>query len=418
MKMQQKKRKLIVTFTHSNYLIQASGTEKFIRTLSKILIDNEYHHLVLFSIKTEILFKTVGVIFDDKFEGIFRYGSLLEIIENYSYTKDCPVSGVMIQHLRDHDLNVVAQCINQLCVSSFFFVHDLYSICPSETMVNSDGEFCEKDYPSDECGKCNYKKNAITHYREMASFLKSIESNLSNVICPSPFLRKKWSNAFPNYTDITIVRPHNLLSGFQAYESVILPINLAFCGAQLRNKGFEKWEELCEHLKVDPRYRLFYLGKGSKKTPGVTDVYVNNATQGNDAMQDAIRENNIACALVWPLCPETYSFVYDEMSINGVYIVTNSISGNIAAQIMERGNGVVLERNDDVLAFFQDDEIITSINNYRKSGLFHPNRCVENRSLEFLYANEGNMAAIEHKPKRIHRSILTVVYKMKCRLKK
>lgn len=410
---------LIITFTHSNYLEQASGTEKFIRTLSKRLQSDGYNHLVFFSIKTKFLYKTVGVIYNDCFVGVFKYDAIQMVIDSYCYNNRLSVTEVMIQHLRDHDIEILKACIYQLKVPVAFFVHDLYSICPSETMVSSEGRYCEQFRPSEACRFCDYADKAINHYYKMNDFLNSIGKYLVLVICPSTFLKEKWCNAFPDFLRIAIVRPHNILSGFTNYNLSSYPIKIAFCGAQLRNKGFTEWERFCELVRSDARFRLFYLGKGNKEIEGVINIYVNNASQGENAMREAIKLNKIDCAFVWPLCPETYSYVYDELSLNGVFILTNKISGNIAVQVSERGNGVVLDQFEDVMRFIQGDNLITQINEYRGHGTFHPKNCMENNTTDSLILDKQNQFYVMQKPIRIHSDgIMTLAYKIKNSLRK
>ena len=48
-----------------------------------------------------------------------------------------------------------------------------------------------------------------------------------------------------------------------------------------------------------------------------------------NAMVEAIRKEALDIVFMWTQCPETYSYVYYEMSINGVYVLTNTNSGNI-----------------------------------------------------------------------------------------
>ena len=112
---------LIVTITHSNYLLRSSGTEKFVRTVSKLIMNNDDHHLNFFSIKSD---KSIGVNYDDKFVGIFRYKDISKLISYYGSLNNSMINSIQIHHLLYWDIEIVKNLLLELQIPIYIFVHD------------------------------------------------------------------------------------------------------------------------------------------------------------------------------------------------------------------------------------------------------------------------------------------------------
>jgi hypothetical protein len=88
--------------------------------------------------------------------------------------------------------------------------------------------------------------------------------------------------------------------------------------------------------------------------PGVNNIPVSFLEEGPDAMVKALRKHQIDIAFLWSIWPETYSFTLHEAFASGCFVVTNSLSGNIAEQIKGGSRGIVFRDEAEMLKFFND----------------------------------------------------------------
>ena len=134
--------------------------------------------------------------------------------------------------------------------------------------------------------------------------------------------------------------------------------------------SFDKWEEIIKHIEEETAYKFKYLGVDVENDTKVENIYVSTALQGMDAMKEAINQEKINCAFLWPQCPETYSYVYYELLMSGVFIITNSISGNIKDEVIGRQNGMIFSSIDECIKWLNDAERVKSeINKYRSKAI-------------------------------------------------
>ena len=75
-------------------------------------------------------------------------------------------------------------------------------------------------------------------------------------------------------------------------------------------------------------------------------------------MLKALRENKIQVAILWSICPETFSFTYYECFAAGVFVITNQNSGNIEAMVRENKNGIILRDEMELLYFLSNPEML------------------------------------------------------------
>ena len=75
-------------------------------------------------------------------------------------------------------------------------------------------------------------------------------------------------------------------------------------------------------------------------------------------MLKALRENKIQVAILWSICPETFSFTYYECFAAGVFVITNQNSGNIEAMVRENKNGIVLRDEMELRRFLSNAKLL------------------------------------------------------------
>lgn len=417
---------IVVSFSHTNYCMKSAGTEKYIRSLSKMLQKNGLSHLHFFSFYHDYSLvwgtpkKMVGVNYNDQFVGVYKYSDIINVIAQVKRKYNLPLAAIHIHHLLNHDLTVLADVICKLRVPVYYIVHDYFCICKSLKLIDSNGNFCGFSEPAEEkCGHCVYKEEAKRHFHNMKVFFEQIDKYLKYMIAPSEYVQRNLIHTYIELKSKIIVREHLVVSGEAHYSSSLKKIRLAYVGMQAKEKGYEDWKNIVSGvLKTQPeKYELYYLGNGKKDIKGVKNIYVSTAEQGDDAMITALRNNKINCAFVWPLWAETYSYVYYELSVSGVYIFTNTVSGNICDQVRKNKNGCVLDSIDSCMSLLNRPESVLSlINDYRADGQYRPSSSSDNTELGNLIPDCIENNAVYDGYKRPNKAILqTLLYIYKYR---
>lgn len=351
----------VIVFSHSNYLIKPTGTEKCIRELADVLLQKDTATIQVFSMynKFSRVFgdQLIGVNYGKEFIGIYRLGDLTHLITILCKKYILSPIGIHIHHLMNFDLPALQRFMTALPLPTHLFIHDYYTVCTSTNMIDSRGEFCGVSFPSwEKCTHCSYYKN-FQQTNLIRNFLERISPSIDRVIVPSLDLFNRWTSVYPEYKEITHVRGHLTPSGrYKRNYTENKKIKVAFVGSQLPLKGYEDWKKVADALgKLDSQYELHYLGTARHKHPNVINHTVSTATGGKDAMTTSLRENDIDFILLWSQCPETYSYAYFEASAAGSVIITNPKSGNVAAMVEKTGNGIVFSNVEQVISFFHEN---------------------------------------------------------------
>lgn len=403
---------LVISFMHANYMVNSYGTEKFVRELSLELNKHAIHHLSFFSFYHNYGKKSVGVTYDDRFNGIYDYYSIDPIINNYLVKYNIDKCTIHIHNFLNHDLSYIEKIIKKYNIEVCIIVHDFYILCDNYKLIQSNGTFCGGNPPDEKkCVDCDYKTNGIQHYMKMKQFLNGISYQLKNIICPSDYVKSIVISAYPEYKSRIIQRPHLKFEGHLERKSIQNQIKIGYAGIQVADKGFVDWKNLVNELNDNhvSEYSFYYFGTGKEKIDNVTNVYVSSAEQGENAMVEAIRKEALDIVFMWTQCPETYSYVYYEMSINGVYVLTNTNSGNIQQEIKKNKNGVVFESYSDCLNYLKDGSAVKDdINEYRADDNFHPLKMCFNDDIDMLRSNL-NLNVINDKKIKVKKQYLKMV---------
>lgn len=367
------KRQLVVSFTHTNYTIKNGGTEKFVTELSDILSSNSFCHLSFFPFmkrKTIAGKPIVGANFNDQFVGVYFAKDIPDIIRYYLNKYDLLLNCFHIHHLKRHSISDVLSAILSFEADIVIFIHDFYFVCCSEHFIDSNGSYCGSDRATKEkCCKCAFFHDEQIHQKMMDDFVENLRDRIKAIICPSEYVRMVIKKAFPELSDMLCTRPHLVFSGNKTVD-LIHQVNIAFLGRKRKQKGYDKWEEIIKHIEEETAYKFKYLGVDVENDTKVENIYVSTTLQGMDAMKEAINQEKINCAFLWPQCPETYSYVYYELLMSGVFIITNSISGNIKDEVIGRQNGMIFSSIDECIKWLKDAERVKSeINKYRSKAI-------------------------------------------------
>ena len=411
------KNELVISFMHANYLVNSYGTEKFVRELSGEMKKHNIHHLSFFSMFHNYGKKSVGITYDDQYKGIYEYYSIDSIINNYLMKYNMEKCTIHIHNFLNHDLSYLERIIKKYDIEVCIIVHDFYILCDNYKLIHSNGTFCGEKAPNEKkCIDCEFRLNGIQHYIRMKQFFKGISSQLKNIICPSDYVKSIVVSAYPEYKSRIIQRPHLKFEGYLQRDNIHNQIKIGYAGIQVVDKGFEDWKKLVSELNKNPisDYSFYYFGTGKEKMDKVKSVYVSSVEQGENAMVEAIKREALDIVFMWTQCPETYSYVYYEMSINGVYVLTNKKSGNIQQEIYKNRNGMVFDSYLDCLNYLEDVDVVKhDINKYRAEDNFHPLTMRFNDEIDMLRSSKSLNVALDRRIKVKKQFFKTLLYYLK-----
>lgn len=416
--------KLIISISHSNYLIKSSGTEKNMREIYSLLLKEKVHCLNLFSFHNKWINNNnkslVGVNLDKDFIGIFSYEKVIDLIHYIIRKKSFKLVGVHLQHLQNHNLENLSKVLKEIKLPITLFLHDFHTVCSRVNLLNQNNIFCGVTKPNrKKCEKCNFKDVGIEHFKKIESFLTSVKDLLQFIIAPSTFVKDSWSSVYPNFAGLIHVRPHLLLSG--EYKRPLIngnKLKLAFVGGQYPLKGYSEWKAMVEYITKNniENFDLYYFGTGKEYHNNVTNIYVSIAEQGEQAMVEKLKEYSIDCAFLWSLCPETYSYVYFELSVSGVFVITNNGTGNIYEMVKQNKNGIIFNSLTDCIETISNvNFLIDCINRYRKESFFIPAMFESNSCKKGLFVDDVKSEVLVTKKECYFNLVATFLYLLKNR---
>lgn len=409
----------IISFSHTNYCLRSAGTEKFIRSFSENIQREGYSHLNIFSFYDDrnlMKTKLFGVNYNDRFVGIYKYDDMVDTINYLLHKFNIKIRCIHLEHLLHHDIKIIEQIVLFMKVPVYVMVHDYFLVCPELKLISTNHGFCGLTRPSNEkCYGCAYAFKAIKHFESITSFLSKISPWLQSMIAPSEYVAKGMRDIFPQYKNHIVVRQHLEYDFAESMSEIQGKIRIAFAGAQMAAKGYEQWKRLISSIP-EGLYEFYYLGIGNEEIQGVKNIYVSSAEQGDDAMSKALKENEVHIAFLWPSWAETYSYILYELAENGVYILTNSISGNICDVVEKEKDGQIFKQFQDCVDFLTDENKVRKvINDFRVRGHFHIKNVRTNLKLDdiipdtniFYSANTSKMK------KKSKRHLATLLYRIK-----
>lgn len=284
----------------------------------------------------------------------------------------------IIHSLLGHSVEWVKQLAtiggNRRC---WLWLHDFFTLCPSFTLQRNTISYCgapEKD--SNACTICVYSEERMSHVRRIHSLLEDIEVT---VVSPSEVTKAFWLSKMDFPADRVIVVPHVDMQWFDREIPLNIacdaPITIGFLGAPVYHKGWNIFESLAKALANDPRFHFVYFGHYKLPLSGVETINVHVTAQDEFCMTRALSEYQVDFVIHWASWPETFSFTTYEAIAAGAYVLTNPVSGNVAATVERTGMGSILEDEKALHVFFSDGEasrVIDSVRTKRATRFCQP----------------------------------------------
>jgi len=289
-----------------------------------------------------------------------------------------------VHHLLNIDIGRLESILNTFTVPIKFYLHDYYSICPQFNLLKNNSYYCgEGGVNVVKCLGCSMYNSAVTHYKHMQDFLSRFEGRLE-FIAPSDVVKKIWSSAYDNYKkQVHVVYHQKRIGQYDGNCELISetsPVRVAFVGGQYTNKGWDKWEQASAKAYSKCCNLLFYhFGKTADTIPYIQKVPVAFSRGNLNAMVIALRTHKIDVAILWSICPETYSYTYFESMASNVFVITNVNSGNIAAMVELHHNGIVLVNEGELSDLLCNEARLRKmINDFKRTQPKGPAELVEN----------------------------------------
>ncbi|MEP4699514.1 MAG: hypothetical protein ABJZ79_00035, partial [Parasphingorhabdus sp.] len=275
---------------------------------------------------------------------------------------------VIVHHSLGHNPEQIAELAQASGQARcWLWLHDFFTICPSFTLQRNGITFCNApDLTSNACTLCLYGRERADHRRRMQAFFEAIDVN---VLSPSQVTADLWharSGLAPASLEVC---PHMTLDWVKRKTPAPAErdeITIAFLGTPAPHKGWAAYDRLVRQFHTDSRFRFVYCGSSPVPNSAVSHVPVHVTAETPDAMIEAVAAEQADLVLHWASWPETFSLSTYEALAGGAYVLTNPISGNVAATVERLKRGAVLEDEADLEAFFEDGRIEKVVAGLRK----------------------------------------------------
>lgn len=364
--------KFIFVVTGMSYIIDSSGTSKVVKAHEDVFKAHGIGYVVIFPISKScgegaqwhcMTTGCYGLTVDGQFISVITANEVLNfLLQLQEQGKNC--IGVLIHHIIRNDIAEVQRMLEKIQnVPVVYYLHDFYTCCVNPNMLKDDVESCvDGGVP---CEGCVYVQKRKRHLAQITRFFGALENRIS-FVAPSEYVKNRWSVYYPEYADKVIVIPHqNSLGVYTGNKEPISdnePVRIGFVGAQNHVKGWDIFKRTVAKLQdAGCNYDYYYFGYGKEQLPGVTNVPVEIAKMGKDAMTKAIQEKRISAVFLACVWGETYSYTMYESHAANSYILTMSKSGNIAYTVNKEKWGAVFETEDELA------EVLLNEKNFRRT---------------------------------------------------
>jgi len=356
-------RNYVLAVSHSNYLISLGGTEKVLHEEQAEFAARQISYIQVYAChpnddynRKTYLNQMVCVNIDSVPAGSFsiiQLGLILQILNLSSITH---AAGFHLHHLLNLSVPGVKHLINAVQADKLrIFIHDYYTICPQFNLLRNGKDYCNgSSFNTDDCKGCEFSEKRKPHLFLLKKFFRNLNAD---IIVPSAVAADIWKKSYPEHEEHIRVVPHQITVPTlerRNGEKPDRPLRIAYLGYESVNKGLETWWRLTSDNSIKELYDFFHLGASGMNIPGVQYIPVSFLNEGADAMVKALRKHQTDIAFLWSIWAETYSFTLHEAFAGNCFVITNRLSGNIAAQIKRTSRGIIFDNEADMFNFLKD----------------------------------------------------------------
>lgn len=228
-----------------------------------------------------------------------------------------------------------------------FLVHDFFSVCGSYTLIDEVGNFCNIPKNLDVCAKC-IQNNKLAVSRTNPSVWreqwKQLLSKCDEIVAFSPSSRDLFLKAFPEFADTMVVRPHQPIGPLRSVkrsgaDRITLAVvgNLSFAKGAAVLKNLIEW---ADKSKIDSRFVIF--GEIDPAYGVDSRLIEYKGKYEREELPELMEKYGVTCCLVPSICPETFSYVTQELIMMDMPVICFDLGGQ-ADQVREYVRGRVLK---------------------------------------------------------------------------
>lgn len=363
--------KYMITISHDNYLKEVGGVQ--VKLLDRITQFKQNQMGDFHIYPTQRLFSLnhgdspffIDLLMDGNYIGTINSNDFVDIFSS----QKIEISQIEIHHTMGFKMDFIIELLQHFeSHTKLFWAHDFFSICPNYFLMRNDREYCNApDVDSNACRICLYGELRHKHTNEFKHLFDSINMH---VITPSEFALDFWKEKSGLKAEQYSVVPHTVLNWKEQNIPIISqkPIKIAYVGHPIYQKGWHTFKKLTETQNNNPDYRFFQFSNIEQK--GNFEFIEIAVTKSNRfLMKEELSHHQIDIAILWSLCPETFSFTLYESLAAGCYIITNPYSGNIQNFLIDNPQrGLIAENEEALIQLFSSGKIIEAVKNYQNNG--------------------------------------------------
>lgn len=355
--------KFIICLSHDDYRSIPGGLQNCVRREQKRVNEHGADYLNLHPFQAlprlahldEDPDPFVNLVMNGSALGCSRMSSVIMAVQHLAENEI--LFDVVVHHLLGFQPEQVHELASAARGSKvLFWLHDFFTICPGFTLQRNDKAYCNAPaLESNACNLCIYGQERPSHVARLKSLFESADVH---IVSPSAVTLSLWEARTNFPVSSTCVAPHMSLdwtpreAPHQGEEPEI--ISIGYLGYHVFHKGWPAFERIAKALEEDPSFRFATFGAHAPSSSNIKWINVVTNRENESAMSEAVAKEGVDIVLHWPTWPETFSFTTFEAFAAGAYVVTNSISGNVATAVAATGCGVVLEDEASLLSFFLD----------------------------------------------------------------
>lgn len=260
-------------------------------------------------------------------------------------------------------VSAVAKYLHALAkVNISIAFHDYYALCPSFNLLNYQWQYC--DVPDEKtCNHCQ-KLHPITTLREPnAENWRKIWGELlalaDHVLAFSHASERLIVKAYPSLKNKITVEPHNM-AYFAKDKIDVKPhkaCNIGVVGNMALHKGSEKILALSDHIAaIKSLHNIVVFGEfeAGKLRENIKLLGAYSTAE----LSTLIEQNSIDVFFFPSICPETFSYVVEELMILDLTIVCFNL-GAQAEKVASYAKGTVIELDTSI------DKILQSLSAFK-----------------------------------------------------
>ena len=353
---------IVLSVGHDNYLVSPGGVQLCIQREQQAILARgdrylnlrPFHPLQRLAHLDEAPDPWVELILDGADVGSCRISHLTKLMANLA--AGGAHTAVVIHHLLGHCPEHISGLVRAAqSAKTVFWLHDFFTLCTNYTLQRNDVAFCNApSIDSNACSLCVYGEERRSHLDRMERFFTDCDVE---ILSPSKVTLDFWQQHTSLRSTSRHVVPHLTLNWIA--RSKPLPIaqpsrvRIAFLGSPAPHKGWPLFERLAKSPTLEQSFQFVALTVGRTHAK-IQRIAVRVTAENPREMADAVAANDVDIVLHWPSGPETFSLTTYEAFAGGAFVVTNAISGNVAAAVEQFGRGAVLSDEKDLIAFFRD----------------------------------------------------------------